>query len=73
MILNQELVKGDVRYFQVSEPIMRDLLACKSKVEDIKLALAQDTPFRPKQRLVQQLTNIVNDKRYRDKDGEYNV
>lgn len=70
MILNQELVKGDVRYFQVSEPIMRDLLACKSKVEDIKIALANDSPFRPKQRLAQQIANIVNDKRYQEKDGE---
>lgn len=70
MILNRELVKGDVRYFQVSEPIMRDLLACKSKLEDIKIALAQDTPFRPKQRLVQQIANIVNDNRYQEKDGE---
>lgn len=70
MILNQELVKGDVRYFQISEPIMRDLLACNSKLEDIKLALAQDTPFRPKQRLVQQLTNIVTEERYQEMDGE---
>ena len=70
MILNQELVKGDVRYFQVSEPIMRDLLACKSKLEDIKLELAQDTPFKSKQRLVQQITNIVIDERYQEKDGE---
>ncbi len=70
MILNQELVKGDVRYFQVSEPIMRDLLACKSKLEDIKLALAQDTPFRPKQRLVQQLTNIVTEERYQERSSE---
>lgn len=70
MILNQELVKGDVRYFQVSEPIMRDLLACKSKVEDIKLTLACDSPFKPKQRLVQQITNIVIDERYQEKDGE---
>lgn len=70
MIMNQELVKGDVRYFQVSEPIMRDLLACKSKLEDIKLALAQDTPFKSKQRLVQQITNIVIDERYQEKDGE---
>ena len=70
MILNQELVKGDVRYFQVSEPIMRDLLACKSKLEDIKLALAYDSPFKSKQRLVQQITNIVIDERYQEKDGE---
>lgn len=70
MILNQELVKGDVRYFQISEPIMRDLLACKSKLEDIKLALAQDTPFRPKQRLVQQLTNIVTEERYQERSSE---
>lgn len=70
MILNQESVNGNVRYFQISEPIMRDLLACKSKVEDIKLALMQDSPFRPKQRLVQQLTNIVTDGRYQEKDGE---
>ena len=70
MNLNQELVKGDVRYFQISEPIMRDLLACKSKLEDIKLALAQDTPFRPKQRLVQQLTNIVTEERYQERSSE---
>ena len=70
MILNQELVKGDVRYFHVSEPIMRDLLACKSKLEDIKLALSYDSPFKSKQRLIQQITNIVIDERYQEKDGE---
>lgn len=55
-----------MKYVEISEPVFRDLIGCKSKLEDIKVLLAENKPMH-KKTLVEQLTLIVYSARYQDK------
>lgn len=57
-----------MKYIEISEAIFRDLLAAKSKLEDIRVLLAARDIHMTKHKLVEQLNRIVNDNRYRDKE-----
>ena len=59
-----------MRYFQISEPIMRDLMSAKSKVEDIKTLLYGPT-FHPNGKEWREyLLQIINTTRYMPEDKE---
>lgn len=51
----------------ISKGTFLDLIACKSKLEDIRLEL-EDTKYIHKRTLVDKLTQIVNSTRYQDKE-----
>ena len=55
-----------MRYIQISEPIFRDLIGCKSKLEDIKLFLSGSLAGVTKTRVVDKVTNIAYSHRYED-------
>lgn len=48
-----------MRMHEVSEPIYRDLLECKSKVEDLKLMLLDPDPAWTKKKLIEELTVLA--------------
>ena len=52
----------------ISKDTFLDLIACKSKLEDIRLEL-EDTKYIHKRTLVDKLTQIVNSTRYQDKEA----
>lgn len=54
-----------MKYVEVSETVFRDLLNCKSQVEDIKEVLLLNAPV-SKMKLVENLFRIVYSKRYQD-------
>lgn len=59
-----------MQYIEISEPVFRDLIGCKSKLEDIKVMLNEINPRITKQKFMEQLTLIVYSSRYQDKEGD---
>lgn len=57
-----------MKYIEISETVFRDLIGCKSKLEDIRAELV-DTKFVHKKTLVEKLTQIINSTRYQDKEA----
>ena len=53
-----------MRMHEVSEPIYRDLLECKSKVEDLKMMLLDPDPAWTKKKLIEELTVLAFSSRY---------
>lgn len=49
---------------EISETVFRDLIASKSKLEDIKVLLEEGDPRMQKRRLVEKLVKIVYSDRY---------
>ena len=49
---------------EISETVFRDLIASKSKIEDIKVLLEEGDPRMQKRRLVEKLVKIVYSDRY---------
>lgn len=58
-----------MKYIEISETIFRDLLSCKSKLEDIRVLLAGMDNRMTRRKLIERLSQIVNDDRYQDKEG----
>ena len=57
------------KYVTISEPVFRDLLGAKSKVEDLKTLLYDVKPSTTKYMLMEQLTALAYSDRYGD-EGE---
>ena len=60
-----------VRYIEVSESVLRDLLGCKSKIEDIKVEIRDLHPRETKRQVIERLRQIVKSSRY-EAEGEQN-
>lgn len=58
-----------MRYIQISESVFRDLIGCKSKIEDIKALLTELEPRLSKRKLLERLTLLVYSSRYQDKEA----
>lgn len=56
------------RYITISEPIFRDLIGAKSKIEDIKVMLYDVKPRTTKQQLLEQLTVLAYSSRYQEEE-----
>ena len=59
-----------MRYIEISEPIFRDLMAAKSKVEDLKLLLLEPNPAWTKKELMEELMLLAFSGRYEVERGE---
>lgn len=57
-----------MRQITISEPVFRDLIGCKSKIEDIKVLLTDLEPRVTKRKLLERLTLLVYSSRYQDKE-----
>ena len=58
------------RYITISEPIFRDLIGAKSKIEDIKVMLYDVKPSTTKQQLLEQLTVLAYSSRYQKEESD---
>ena len=63
-----ESEEDGMKTITISKGTFLDLIACKSKLEDIKVEL-EDTKYVHKRTLVDKLTQIVNSTRYQDKEA----
>lgn len=59
-----------MKYVEVSEPVFRDLIGCKSKIEDIKVMLDDADERITKRKLIQRLKLVVNSARYAEKEAQ---
>lgn len=57
------------KYITISEPIFRDLIGAKPKIEDIKIILNEKRRM-TKRQLMEQLTVLVYSNRYSDNGNE---
>ena len=53
-------------YIKISESVFRDLISCKSKVDDMRMLLEDDTDKMSKSQILRRLNNVVYSYRYAD-------
>ena len=60
--------ENGMKYIEISDAIFKDLIGCKSKIEDIKALLDDNkTKMMHKKTLIERLTQIIDSARYQDK------